>query len=556
MEDYSTSKRRYDRDQDNEGGDNEYRGKELNVEDGLGGYGDDDFTDVHSLVSLSKEGSLPEGCVDFTEFPQIPKKTIDKLKDMGITSLFPIQSGCFSSIYKGKDLIGRDLTGTGKTLAFCIPIVERFRKEGLFKQGSSSLKAIILAPTRELALQVSKVLKWLKHHGDEFKVITVYGGVPIDVQTKELRNGVDFFVGTTGRVLDHIRRGNINFEKMKAVVLDEADQMLNMGFAEEIEKIMECINSKVKNKIQVCLFSATIPEWIKEAWSKYMDEDYDYINLAENLTNKTPRNVTHILINTENEDRSEILDCIFGNYCQDKDSKSIVFTATKSDARLISQLGVLKGRAEALHGDVPQKSREWVLKRFREGKTNTLVATDVASRGLDIPRVNLIIQIEPPKDPESYIHRSGRTARAGNQGVCITLYDTKSRTFIDRIENLAGIEFKEISPEDLKIQSGSSSNSNSSSSKSLLGNSTEYSTYVIKGNFESKGEAYKKLCTCLSKSIVDRMKSVKLLKNGEGVCFDIKEDDVDELKTLFKNYSQNGFDQLSLEKAKSLPRFE
>ena len=499
MEDGYRGKRSYNDDNNDDNDDLEYKGKELNLEDGLGGYGDDDLTDVHSLVSLSKEGSVPEGCADFTDFPEIPKKTIDSLKSMGITSLFPIQANCFRPIYKGNDIIGRDLTGTGKTLAFSIPLVERFRKEKLFSSGGSSLKAIILAPTRELALQVSKVLKCLRHNADEFKVITVYGGVPIDVQTKELKNGVDFFVGTTGRVLDHIRRGNINFSKMKALVLDEADQMLNMGFKEDIEKIMDGIKAKNQSKLQICLFSATIPDWIKEASRMYMDEDYEYINLAENLTNKTPRNVTHILINIQNEDRGEILDLILRNYCQDKDSKSIVFTSTKSDARFISQLEVLKGKAEALHGDVPQKSREWVLKRFREGKTNTLVATDVASRGLDIPRVNLIIQIEPPKDPESYIHRSGRTARAGNQGVWITLYDSKSRVFIDKIEDLAGINFKELSPDDLKSQCKSNGSSGSStSSKSLLGNIKGYTTYTIKGSFDSKSQAYKKLCDCLT----------------------------------------------------------
>lgn len=176
------------------------------------------------------------------------------------------------------------------------------------------MKSIILAPTRELALQISKVLKCLRHHGDEFRVITVYGGVPIDIQTRELRKGVDFFVGTTGRVMDHIRRGNINFSKMKAVVLDEADQMLNMGFAEDIEVIMKAMEEKAEQKQQFILFSATIPDWIKDIASKYMVEDYKFINLAENLTNKTPRNVTHILVNTPSYERSEVLEGILRCY--------------------------------------------------------------------------------------------------------------------------------------------------------------------------------------------------------------------------------------------------
>ena len=430
-----------------------YSRAEKNPDDmgGLGGYGDEDFTDVKSLIALNKEGTEPSEVNNFKDFPEISEKTKEKLKKLGITYLFPIQSECFKPIFKGKDLVGRDLTGSGKTLAFCIPLVEKFRKDGLFTPSNHSLRSIILAPTRELALQISKVLKCLRHHGDEFRVITVYGGVPIDIQTRELKKGVDFFVGTTGRVMDHIRRGNIDFSKMRSVVLDEADQMLNMGFAEDIEVIMRAMEDKAEQKQQFILFSATIPGWIKETAAKYMKDDYDFINLAENLTNKTPKNVTHILVRTPAFERTTVLENILKVYCKDKDSKSIIFTTTKNDAREFSQLDILKGRAEALHGDVPQRSREWVLKRFREGKTKTLVATDVASRGLDIPRVNLIVQIEPPRDPEAYIHRSGRTARAGNQGICITLCDdSKDRNFIDRIIETAGIEFKEVTPDEIR----------------------------------------------------------------------------------------------------------
>jgi len=529
-----------------------------NPEDGTGGYGDDDFTDVQSLISLCKDGSGPPKIENFCDFPAIPPNTINRLKTLGITYLFPIQVACFNHIYEGKDLIGRDLTGSGKTLAFSIPLVEKFRKEGLLGKGNSFLKAIILTPTRELALQVSKVLKCLRHHGDEFRVITVYGGVPIDLQTRELKKGVDFFVGTTGRVMDHIRRGNIDFTKMRAVCLDEADQMLNMGFAEDIETIMTAMKEKAEEKQQFLLFSATIPPWIKDVASKYMDPNYVFENLAENLTNKTPRNVTHLLVNTPHHERSEILQAILRNYCSDKDSKSIVFTTTKNDAREISQLEVMQGKAEALHGDVPQRNREFVLKRFREGKTNTLVATDVASRGLDIPRVNLIVQIEPPKDPESYIHRSGRTARAGNQGVCITLYDDRNRCWIDKITEMAGVEFKEISHEEIKAFRPTSQDSGSSSGKnvSLLTRTPNASTYCVKGYFASKAAAYRTLCTMLTNTLVDSMKAVNMLKNKEGVCFDLANDQVNELKDKFKKAQDGGASEYRLEKPKSLPDFE
>lgn len=183
---------------------------------------------------------------NFDEFPEITESTIKCLKNSGIVSLFPVQQSTFRYIYDGEDMIARDLTGSGKTLAFSLPLVEKFRKLGYFASESSHtsrrrLLAIILAPTRELALQVAKVLKTLKHYENEYKVITVYGGVSIDDQTRELRSGVEFFVGTTGRVLDHIERGNIDFTGIKSVCLDEADQMLNMGFQEDVEKIMNNI---------------------------------------------------------------------------------------------------------------------------------------------------------------------------------------------------------------------------------------------------------------------------------------------------------------------------
>lgn len=197
-------------------------------------------------------------------------------------------------------MIARDLTGSGKTLAFCLPLVERFRKLGYFKQAKTyirNLYAIILAPTRELAIQITNELKKLMHRENEYKVITVYGGVPIDTQTKELRYGVEFFVGTCGRVLDHIERGNIDFGYLKTVILDEADQMLNLGFQEDIEKIMSSVMEKVKEKPQFLLFSATIPEWLKNVARKYLTKDYKLADLVKNLKNKTANTVNHLALN-------------------------------------------------------------------------------------------------------------------------------------------------------------------------------------------------------------------------------------------------------------------
>lgn len=546
MEEYDN----YENTHDSSGGDRERKFDDRPL-DGLGGYGDDDYSDVKSLVSANKQADA-EKIDNFKNFPEIGSKTVGKLQGLGINYLFPIQEQCFRPIFDGKDVIGRDLTGSGKTLAFSIPLVEKFRKEGLF-EGRSSLKAIILAPTRELALQVSKVLKCLRHHGDEFKVITVYGGVPIHVQTKELQNGVDFFVGTTGRVMDHIRRGNINFSSMKAVVLDEADQMLNMGFAEDIESIMNSMKEKTDVKQQFILFSATIPEWFKATAQNYMTDDYQYINLAENLKNKTPRNVSHVLIRVGRFEREPVIENILSCYLESDKSKAIIFTTTKNDAREISQLGMFDGKAEALHGDVPQRSREFVLKRFRQGRTNTLVATDVASRGLDIPRVDLIIQIEPPKDPEQYIHRSGRTARAGNAGVCVTLCDRRDEQWIEKITDQAGVEFNEMSPDDLEEKCRSSGKVQKP--KSLIGGQRGYITYQILGAFADKKEAYMQCCEALGKGIVNKFKNVTMYNEPQGVCFDVEDSLSQELQSTFETAKRDKGLSYSLEKPTSLPSY-
>jgi superfamily II DNA/RNA helicase len=183
---------------------------------------------------------------EFSSFPEVHRTTVKNLTAKGYVNLFPIQQHCFYPVYFKKDLIARDLTGSGKTFAFGLPLVERMRREKLL--GNNQLKAIILAPTRELALQVTNELTKLKHKDNEFKIVTVYGGVSIDDQTRELRRGVDIFVGTTGRVLDHIQRENIDFSNLRAVVLDEADIMLKLGFKEDVDQIMQNVRQHLKTR--------------------------------------------------------------------------------------------------------------------------------------------------------------------------------------------------------------------------------------------------------------------------------------------------------------------
>ena len=191
-------------------------------------------------------------------------------------------------------MIARDLTGSGKTLAFCLPVTEYLRKHNLLGRGQ--IQAIILGPTRELAIQVQNELSRLKHTNHEFQSLTVYGGVNIEDQTRALRHGVDFFVGTCGRVLDHIERGNINFSSLKTVILDEADQMLKQGFKEEVDKILAECRRQCGRDLQILLFSATIPRWVRDVAATHMKRDVRVVDLCIELKNKTAKNVNHLAI--------------------------------------------------------------------------------------------------------------------------------------------------------------------------------------------------------------------------------------------------------------------
>lgn len=541
---------------------------------------------------------------NFDKFPEVTSDTVKGLVKRGITTLFPVQTETFRDIYEGNDVIARDLTGSGKTLAFCLPLVEKFRKMGYFGSegrvgGRRRLLAIVLAPTRELALQVAKELKALKHSESEYKVITVYGGVSIDEQTRELRSGVEFFVGTTGRVLDHIERGNIDFTQIKTVCLDEADQMLNMGFQEDVEKVMKNITSVNTEKPQFLLFSATVPHWVKDVARNYMDRDYKFIDLVKDLKNKTSQTVQHLAINCPYFNRTstlaDILMCYGGLH-----GKTIVFSQTKADANSVMLADKVTHDVEVLHGDIAQNQREVTLQRFREGKFNVLVATDVASRGLDIPNVDLVIQLEPPKDVETYIHRSGRTARAGNSGTCITFYTKKQQGLINIIESKAGIKLKKIGapqPEDIIKSSAKeaikgfnkvdesvltmfedtaqdlidskgalkavslalayiSGTTEKIKKRSLLTGQEHFVTFNLQTNEEFRGVSYVWgiLRRLVPENVTNEIRGMRMYNDRKGAVFDVPEEHVDRLQSLYDNEKEQRRSlSYSLEVAKELP---
>jgi superfamily II DNA/RNA helicase len=255
------------------------------VDEGVDGIADEDS----QLIQVTpKDG-------EYSSFPEIHRKTVDALLKVGYKSLFPIQQHCFYPIYQREDIIARDLTGSGKTIGFSLPTVEYLRRHKLL--GTKRVQAIVLVPTRELALQVTREIEKLKHYDNEFKIVTVYGGVNIDEQTRALRNGVDIFVGTTGRVLDHIERGNIDFRDLKTLVLDEADQMLKLGFKEDVDRILSASKKTCNVKeLQICLFSATVPYWVKQLAKTYMKRNLRTVDLCQDLTNKTAKAVQHLAI--------------------------------------------------------------------------------------------------------------------------------------------------------------------------------------------------------------------------------------------------------------------
>ena len=242
---------------------------------------------------------------NFKNFPEIPERSVENLRAKGIKSLFPIQQKCFRPIYARDDLIARDLTGSGKTFAFGLPTIEYLRKNKLF--GTGRVQAIMLAPTRELAIQITNELTRMKHSPEEFKIVTVYGGVSVMDQANQLKRGVDLFVGTTGRVLDHIERGNIDFSDTKTMILDEADVMLKLGFKEDIEKILGKVRAECPKGLQILLFSATIPDWVRDIAREYMRPDFKVVDLAQDLTKKTARNIKHIAIEVHWKDRLDAL---------------------------------------------------------------------------------------------------------------------------------------------------------------------------------------------------------------------------------------------------------
>jgi ATP-dependent RNA helicase DeaD len=344
--------------------------------------------------------------------------TLGVISDLGFEMPTPVQEKAIPVLLAGRDVIAQAPTGTGKTAAYGLPIVERLDEARLEPQ------ALVLVPTRELAIQIAEALHAMGAHL-QLVTLPIYGGQPYDRQLRALRRGVQVVLGTPGRLIDHLDRGTLKPETFRTVVLDEADEMLNMGFAEDIERIL----ATVPAPHQTALFSATIPVRIQKLASKYLTNP-ERVSVAsrEAVAPKVHQVYYEVAWTDKAEALARILDF-------EKPESAIVFVRTKREADAVAER--LNGAgyiAQAIHGDVDQAQRERVLERFRAGHTQLLVGTDVAARGLDIPDVTHIINYDLPLDPESYVHRIGRTGRAGQSGQALTLVTPRERRQLRIIE--------------------------------------------------------------------------------------------------------------------------
>ncbi|XP_031247384.1 DEAD-box ATP-dependent RNA helicase 3, chloroplastic isoform X2 [Pistacia vera] len=368
----------------------------------------------------------------------LPDRLVGTLEKRGITQLFPIQRAVLVPALQGKDLIARAKTGTGKTLAFGIPILKRLTEEAdkapSFRRGQLP-KVLVLAPTREMAKQVEKELR---ESAPYLNTVCVYGGVPYYPQQNALARGVDVVVGTPGRIIDLIESNALKLGKIEFLVIDEADQMLAVGFEEDVEVILE----NIPPKRQSMLFSATMPAWVKKLSRKYLDNPLN-IDLVGDGDEKLAEGIKLYAISTTATSKRTILsDLVTGSA---KGGKTIVFTRTKRDADEVSRVLTKSIASEALHGDKSQHQRERTLNGFRQGKFTVLVATDVAARGLDIPNVDLVIHYELPNGPETFVHRSGRTGRAGKEGNVILMFTNSQRKTVRSLEHDVGCKFEFLS---------------------------------------------------------------------------------------------------------------
>lgn len=349
---------------------------------------------------------------------------VDALEEREITSPFPVQTLTIPDAIAGLDVCGKAKTGSGKTLAFGIPMIQNLHKN----KSKNKLRGLILVPTRELATQVREELEPLAG-SKEMKITAIYGGANIDEQIKTLKKGIDIVAATPGRMIDLLERQEINVQGLEIVVVDEADRMADMGFLPQVEWILR----KVERKHQTLLFSATLDGAVNSLIQRYQTKPTMHEVEAEEIT---VEEMTHRFIHVHQRDKVKVAAAISRSV-----SRTLMFSNTKAGCdRLVKKLLDEGIRAQAIHGDLRQNIREKALDRFAQGKLPVLVATDVAARGIHVDDVEVVIHYDPPSDHKTYLHRSGRTARAGTKGLVVTLSLWDEELIVKRLQKRVGLD--------------------------------------------------------------------------------------------------------------------
>ncbi len=409
----------------------------------------------------------------------LSKNILSAIKTMGYEDGTPIQELAIPQILDKKDIIGLAQTGTGKTAAFALPLIDIMLRE---YKSDKKIKTLILTPTRELAVQIrDNILLYIKN--TNFKCSVVLGGVNINSQIRVLKNGVDILVATPGRLLDLINQKKANLDNVEMLVLDEADTMLDMGFIKDIKSIIKCIPSK---KRQTLLFSATMPNEIKELAREFMK---DPVLIKTKTDEVTADNICQELYYVDKNNKVPLLLDLIST----KDKPSVlIFTRTKHGAnnleKKLSEFGV---RVSVIHGNKTQSNRTRALKDFKTGATKVMIATDIASRGIDINDLNLVINFDLPEKAETYVHRIGRTARAGKNGKAITLCSSAELTYLRDIEKLIGKKIEEIKNTKYPMVLSEINTNNRNSSNNRKSNNFSKKSNKNTPNYNKKKRNYK-----------------------------------------------------------------
>ena len=359
----------------------------------------------------------------------LPEFILKAVSDLGFETPSPIQQACIPALLEGRDVLGMAQTGSGKTAAFSLPILAKIDPAAKHPQ------LLVMAPTRELAIQVADACEHFMKYAKGINIVTLYGGQRYDIQLRALKQGAQVVVGTPGRILDHIRRNTLNLSELRAIVLDEADEMLRMGFIDDVETVM----AELPEEHQTALFSATMPEPIRRITKRFMNNPQEVkIKVNNDNAPDIEQNCWYVQGFRKNEALLRFLEV-------EEFDAAIIFTRTKTGTLDVTELLEKHGfRAAALNGDMTQQLREQTLDRLRNGSLDIVVATDVAARGIDIERISLVVNYDIPLDAESYVHRIGRTGRAGRSGRALLFVEPRERRLLRNIEHLMKKPINEV----------------------------------------------------------------------------------------------------------------